>query len=244
MTAGGPDLIQDGLVLCLDASDRNSYVSGSTTWFDLSGNNNSGSLVNGPTFNTGSLGSIVFDGTNDYISLGITPTNLRIGTGDFTINTWVKLTTQTINPGDASYRIIIGNKNAPAAAAGYSLVWNNQFNKFLHATANGSTWAQAFSTNTWASLYDVWANVVMIRQNGSTNNGCFYINNVYEPIASTLTVLDVTSNTAMNMGNTSDLYGQYWTKITYGTTQIYNRALSAQEVQQNYNSQKSRFGLT
>jgi hypothetical protein len=238
-----PAIVTNGLVLNLDAGFTPSYPTTATTWYDVSSGGNNGTLTNGPTFNSGSGGSIVLDGTNDYISLGITPTNLRIGTGDFTINTWVKLTTQTINPGDASYRIIIGNKNAPAAAAGYSLVWNNQFNKFLHATANGSTWAQAFSTNTWASLYDVWANVVMIRQNGSTNNGCFYINNVYEPIASTLTVLDVTSNTAMNMGNTSDLYGQYWTKITYGTTQIYNRALTAQEVLQNYNAQKSKFGL-
>ena len=65
--AGGPDLIQDGLVLDFDASDRNSYVSGSTTWFDLSGNsNNNAVLVNGPTFTGSNGGAIVFDGTNDY----------------------------------------------------------------------------------------------------------------------------------------------------------------------------------
>ena len=53
--AGGPDIIENGLVLSLDASDRNSYVSGSTTWYDLSGLNKSGSLTNGPTFNTGTV---------------------------------------------------------------------------------------------------------------------------------------------------------------------------------------------
>jgi hypothetical protein len=240
--ANGPKIVTDGLVLSLDAADRNSYPGSGTAWNDLAGSNN-GTLTNGPTFNSANGGSIVLDGVDDYISLGITPTNLRIGTGDFTINTWVKLTTQTINPGDASYRFIIGNKNAGAAASGYSLVWNNQFNKFLLATANNSTYSQVFSTNTWASLYDVWANVVMIRQNGSTNNGCFYINNIYEPIASALTILDVTSNTDMNMGNTSDLYNPYWTKITYGTTQIYNKALTTSEVQQNFNALRKRFGL-
>ena len=61
----GPTIVTNGLVLALDAGDRNSYVSGSTTWFDLTGVNN-GTLVNGPTFNTGSGGSIVFDGSNDY----------------------------------------------------------------------------------------------------------------------------------------------------------------------------------
>ena len=237
------NIVTSGSLLNLDAGFVGSYPTTASNWYDISGNASNGTLTNGPTFDSANSGSIVFDGTNDYISLGITPTNLRIGTGDFTINTWVKLTTQTINPGDASYRFIIGNKNALAAASGYSLIWNNQFNKFLFSTANGSTSSQIFCTNTWASLYDVWANVVMIRQNGSTNNGCFYINNIYEPIASALTILDVTSNTAMNMGNTSDLYSPYWTKITYGTTQIYNRALTASEVLQNYNATKGRFGL-
>ncbi len=64
-----PKIVTDGLVLALDAGNVKSYASGSTTWFDKSGNAYNGTLVNGPTFNTGSLGSIVFDGTNDYVSL-------------------------------------------------------------------------------------------------------------------------------------------------------------------------------
>ena len=65
----GPTIVTNGLVLALDAGDKNSYVSGSTTWFDLTGVNN-GTLVNGPTFNSGSGGSIVFDGVDDYVNLG------------------------------------------------------------------------------------------------------------------------------------------------------------------------------
>ena len=67
-TFGGPNTIETGLVVSVDAANRQSYVSGSTAWLDLSGNNNSGSLINGPTFSTDGGGSIDLDGTNDYIS--------------------------------------------------------------------------------------------------------------------------------------------------------------------------------
>ena len=62
-----PKIVTDGLVLVLDAGNIKSYRSGSTSWFDLSGSTTTGSLVNGPTFNGGNGGSIVFDGTNDRV---------------------------------------------------------------------------------------------------------------------------------------------------------------------------------
>ena len=80
-TSSGPKIVRDGLVLSLNAADRNSYVSGSTTWFDLSGNNNSGSLTNGPTFNSANGGSLSFDGTNDIITItstGIVANNISV----------------------------------------------------------------------------------------------------------------------------------------------------------------------
>ena len=62
-----PNIVTDGLVLYLDAANTKSYASGSTAWNDLVGINN-GTLVNGPTFNSANGGSIVFDGSNDYVS--------------------------------------------------------------------------------------------------------------------------------------------------------------------------------
>ena len=61
-----PRIVTSGLVLALDAADRNSYPGSGTTWTDLSGNANNGTLTNGPTFNSANGGSIVFDGTNDF----------------------------------------------------------------------------------------------------------------------------------------------------------------------------------
>ena len=64
-----PSLVTSGLVLCLDAGNPKSYPGSGTTWTDLSGRGNHGTLVNGPTFNSANGGSIVFDGSNDYVEL-------------------------------------------------------------------------------------------------------------------------------------------------------------------------------
>jgi hypothetical protein len=62
-----PKIVTDGLVLYLDAGNQLSYPGSGTTWTDLSRSQTNGTLVNGPTFNTGSLGSIVFDGVDDFL---------------------------------------------------------------------------------------------------------------------------------------------------------------------------------
>ena len=82
--SGGPDLIQDGLVLCLDASDKNSYPGSGTTWFDVVGTNN-GTLTNGPTFSTS--GAIVFDGADDYINW---TTDILSSLTSISYDVWVK----------------------------------------------------------------------------------------------------------------------------------------------------------
>ena len=78
--ARGPKIVTSGLVLALDAADKNSYRGSGTSWLDLSGNNNTGTLTNGPTFNGANLGTFVFDGADDYVAL---PTSgLAFGTGN------------------------------------------------------------------------------------------------------------------------------------------------------------------
>ena len=76
-------IVTDGLVFYVDAGNGDSYPGTGTTWSDLVGSNN-GTLTNGPTFDSGNGGSIVFDGTNDYIS-----TQLTCGT-TFTWSVWFK----------------------------------------------------------------------------------------------------------------------------------------------------------
>ena len=96
----GPDIIEDGLVLCLDAASKRSYPGTGTVWTDLTGSNN-GTLTNGPTFDAGNGGSIVFDGTDDYIQL---PTSIQIYNTSYTIEAWINPDTATGEHG------IIGDK--------------------------------------------------------------------------------------------------------------------------------------
>jgi hypothetical protein len=65
----GPNIIEEGLVLCLDAGNERSYPGTGTTWYDLSGNGNNGTLVNGVTYNSQNGGVLQFDGVNDEISI-------------------------------------------------------------------------------------------------------------------------------------------------------------------------------
>lgn len=84
-----PKIVTDGLVLYLDAANTKSYVSGSTIWNDLSRNNFNGSLINTPTFNSQNSGSILFDGVDEYVNLGVVDIGI---TRDFTISFWANIT--------------------------------------------------------------------------------------------------------------------------------------------------------
>lgn len=95
----GPNIITDGLVLALDAGNTKSYPGSGTTWNDVSGNGNNGTLINGPTFDTGNGGSVVFDGVDDHFTTSTTPTEL-LGNPSFTISMWVKrLSNEVTNTG-------------------------------------------------------------------------------------------------------------------------------------------------
>lgn len=226
--AGGPDLIQDGLVLSLDASDRNSYVSGSTTWFDLSGLNNSGSLINGPTFNTGSLGSIVLDGTNDYITL---PT-VGFGLSSLTVDIWFKrYSTMT-----TGYLWVMDNFDQPELRLSFS---GNKLN--VQYYDNGAYIVNTLSTTDFntALFYNVTTTV-------TNNSQIFYVNGTQEIIRSGSYDGNPLGNLfeqTLGAYNRPGLgYGGY-ASVQYGSYKVYNRVLSTQEVLQNYNAQKSKFGL-
>jgi hypothetical protein len=84
----GPNIVRSGLALALDAADKNSYRGTGTTWKDLSGNAYNGTLTNGPTFSNINGGTIVFDGTNDYVSI---PSNSNFNNGNnITVEAWAQ----------------------------------------------------------------------------------------------------------------------------------------------------------
>ena len=88
-TKYSPKIITNGLVLSLDAANNKSYPRSGTTWTDLSGNSNTGTLTNGPSFNDGNQGSIVFDGTDDYVNI---PYNSGLIPNNLTLSAWINRT--------------------------------------------------------------------------------------------------------------------------------------------------------
>ena len=232
-----PNIITDGLVLCLDAGDGKSYGGSGTTWTDRSGNGYNGTLTNGPTFDSANGGGLTFDETNDYINFG-DATDTNFGSDNFTIECVAYIDPNVSNN---TYKGIVVKKGAGAANAGYGIYYNTSQEKFLWSTADGSSYSQRFSTNTWSSIENSYANIVMVRDSAATNNGHFYINGVYESLASTASMLDVDNTYNLVVGASSTLYSQYYLKGKVSQVKLYNKALTAAEVLQNYNATKDRF---
>jgi len=240
--AGGPDLIQDGLVLALDASDRNSYMSGSTTWFDLSGLNRSGSLINGPTFNTGSLGSIVFDGTNDYF-IGSTGSYASTGSGPFTHDVWFYQPTVLGFSGSFGNRygvLFSGNAQSTFECFLYAnLTGSGVPTNLVISSYGGGTVGSVSDVGTYSFPIQTWHNVTVTRD--ATGSMLVYKNTV---IIATGSITNNFANAPLYLA-AAPINSQYaaYVNIQYGSFKSYNRALSASEILQNYNATKTRFGL-
>jgi len=221
-------IVTDGLVLCLDAADRNSYVSGSTTWFDMAGSNN-GTLTNGPTFNTGSGGNIVFDGVDDYTTI---PT-FTIPTGSFSCESFF----QWSNLGSGRGSIFSLNYNNPTT--GYLIRQKDDSSgKFVIWSDYGSE-SGIFSTA--ALTINTWNHVVVVQSSGTC---LIYINGVLDSSQSLPNpVLNQSYPILLGVRATSGPSAGAYLPGRIGVSRIYNRTLSATEVLQNYNAQKSRFGL-
>ena len=229
---GGPDIVTDGLVLHLDAANNRSFVSGSTTWFDLSGNRNTGSLVNGPTYNSANNGTVVFDGTDDYIDCG--SSNLFVLGNNFTLDCWVYPTQLGSVDGDELLSLGTG---ATAPYASYGLEWMNT-GKFRFLLGNTSDQFLSYLSNTTYSP-NIWYHVC------ETYNGAtviLYVNAVIENSVSVSTTIKYLAN-RLTIG--SWYYGIGTNSITgrIPVVKLYNRALSAKEIRQNYNASKGRYGL-
>jgi hypothetical protein len=221
-------IVTDGLVLCLDAADRTSYLGSGTTWFDLAGSNN-GTLTNGPTFNSTNGGSIVFDGVDDYVGLG----NNLDQNGPLSIMSWIYTTTISSGP-----RIVVSNCNVVGNQQDYVLEINRT------AAKVGAFWGDVLLLVSNQSLVvNQWYYVGFVRS-GSTGNWNLniYINGTNDSNTTT-SVNPNATNAGTAIGRAGDYTSQYFSG-RISNVQFYNRALSAQEVLQNYNAQKGRFGLS
>ena len=223
---GGPDIVENGLTLFLDASNIRSYPGSGTTWTDLSGNGNTGTLTNGPTFSAGNLGSIVFDGTNDYVNISNTSI---LNNSSQTINIWFLYTSI---PGNGVS--VIGKHDSVGSQNGYNMgLYGGAV--FCQFKPSSNTDAGSVSTNMSANT---WTLITLKFTIGSTltlyKNGNKISTNALSSVSMT--------SQPIRIGLSVDTY---WSALPgrVASVQIYSRELPDDEVLQNYNATKSRFGL-
>ena len=245
MYYGAPPIVTNGLVLALDAGNTKSYVSGSTTWRDISGNGRNGTLTNSPTYSNNNGGSVVFNGVNSYCAFSGDTFNISPGTtGQISLEIWVyptgPYTTWLSEPPTTNLGCFFGQGFFNATTGwGIGMNTTSGINNFAFQVRNFSTISNptgSFTNNSW---YHV---VGTFTRNENTRlyiNGAL-ISTVSNTNIGNLTITPSINNAAIGRGGFSPFYAGG----NIATARIYDRPLSATEVLQNYNATKTRFGLS
>ena len=230
--SGNPDIITSGLILHLDAADIKSYPRTGTVWYDRSGNGNNGTLVNGVGYSNGAM---VFDGNTQYVD-----TN-TVGNTAMTYGIWFYPLSFLTRPfGCGLFRI----PSNISGVLGISVSGN-----FTYKVGSFSSGQEAYTSDT-SDIVELnkWNCLYLTRDN---LNISYFLNG--RPILSKTQLTNYAYTTVLAGGSTvgniqgigrgdiNNDRGNFNGNIS--TVQIYNRALSQQEILQNYNATKSRFQL-
>ena len=243
LVSGGASVISDGLLMHLDAGNTNSYSGSGSTWTDLSGNGNNATFVplvgaGGPTYNSGNGGYFDFDGANDYVNVS-SNTVLPYGTNPFTFSVWIYIDVISgswgpnfksclLFSGDTFGRVECGIFAAGNTAGPPSFIKLARYGGGTSGTCEVNV-----SMNTSA-----WYNVTIVRDGVSSQK-------IYQ------------DGVQIGTGNVSNSFIQDDMKMFGGTDSggnfsgfhdgrvanvlMYNKALTASEVLQNYNALKGRY---
>jgi len=220
-----PKIVTDGLVMCLDAANRKSYSGNGSIWRDLSGNSNNGSLLNSATFSNENGGTIVLTNANSNVNCN----GFIFNQPNLTFSCWFK--TNSIGDG---YKHFISKE----LSCKFRTSVNSGQIELLMST-NGISWTDSITTSSSLISANIWYNVVVtVQSNGST---FIYLNGISKA-SSSLSGTLITNSNEINIGS----YNQFGPDTFNGRiaiAKIYNRALSASEILQNYNALRGRFKL-
>lgn len=237
---GTPRMVTDGLVLYFDAANVKSYVSGSTTWTDLSPSISSGSLTNGPTFSSDVNGSIRFDGTNDYI-----PTNFFGTYQQITVSAWAK----GMSKPSTAVHIIGKNYFFATTTNSWPCVLEATETTCGFRVSNGSAYSITQGVNgaeISASISSGWNHLTGTYDGSFARiyiNGILVVSQSYSGIVNYSGSLNLPWTIGRPAGYNGGGTGLYYATGSIAIAQIYDRALSANEVFQNYEATRERFGV-
>ncbi len=227
-------IVTSGLTLNVDAGSPRSYPGSGTLWYDASGNNNTGTLVNGPTYTSGTNGYFTFDGVDDRVTF--TNTN-GFGSGgsapQATMSIWANITRNN------SYQQIAGFRDDTDYNFFFLLLDSGGATVPTEARL-GTTAGLAYDINVnFISYFGTWTNIVFV---ANTNRTDLYFNGI---------LAGSNTNVAGNFGADSGQFciGRHPAVAAYPTlgkisnVQFYKRALTATEITQNFNALRGRYGV-
>jgi hypothetical protein len=218
---GGPEINDSGLVLALDAANTRSYPGSGTTWTDLSGNGLNATIGNSPTFSSSHSGILTYSGGNSGATATGTSSLFNVGTGDFTVELWVNVS--SFPPYSVAFSL---DDNLSGLGIIVYLV---------SSPYNFRTWIGNTDNNSVAQIAtDTWYHLVISRLSGTVSK---YING-------SLDSTHVASGSC-STGQTAKIAWRYGAAYNYtgsvGIVRFYNSALTAAQVAQNYNATSGRY---
>jgi hypothetical protein len=243
--AYNPKIVTDGLILCLDAANVKSYPGSGTTWTDLSGNGNNGTLTNGPTFSSDNGGSIFFDGTDDFVTNTVTLGDILTSDEEITFCAWFNQTGNFVPKPIFSFQTNT-NSFISITASDYRVFGFNaffglglgtsqqtQFNvsgnpdQYKPGSWNYVVFSLKFTTGLqFVSLYNKSEGIdLKLTNSGSLNGQLPQYNQTNQPLN-----IGQQDNTFYFNGNIS-------------LASIYNRLLTDAEIQQNFQATRGRYGI-
>lgn len=252
-----PKIVTDGLIFHVDAADANSYPRTGTTWKDLSINNYSGTMTNGPTFSNDARGSIVFDGVNDYVDFGVSTLNQNFSS-TFTTCMWIKPTAIPISGG--APMAVFGKSDLSCGGYGsiFYISCDLQVNMLAWSSncpggglTNSSVYA-AVTQNVWNFITFAWSYVAG-QSYISFYSGKTLIFSDVPFFSSSPITFNNSATFKIGTPGTGTVYqggscGGAFTTPSYfngsiASISVYSTKLTADDVTRNYNATKTRFGL-
>jgi len=222
--AHNPRIITDGLVLCLDAANTKSYSGSGTEWKDLSGNGNDGTLVNGVGFSGDNKGSMIFDGVDDFVDLNNQSGELDLNNSEFLTFDFF------VYPNENQGYILwcATGSQGTRSSQQYTILFDSSNRLSVSGGSSGAQTTEPLSVDTW---YHV---VMIIERNESLS---LYLNSeqllVFNPGS-------VRSGDSVRVG--ARIGGVYY-QGKVSSFKVYNRAFSAEEIRQNFQAMRGRYGI-
>ena len=215
-------VVTTGLQLYLDAGNASSYPGSGTAWTDLSGNNRDGTLTNGPTYSGTNGGSIVFDGSNDYVQCS---GSLTVTAATFV--TWIKR-----NGSQGQYDGILFSRGANTTGMNFQV--SNQLGYHWNDAGNTYNWQSGLTIPnlTWCMI------AVSVTSTAATAYLC--------QTSGTTTATNTVNHSSSNLNDiklAQDDAGNRFFNGNIAIAQLYNIALSAGEISQNFEADRARFGV-